>query len=171
MRGERGFTLVEIMVALTLSAMVLVLAHRVLAGIVDGSARLATVRTNLDREMNARRWLTEAFGSLDAPFAGRQQQVEFSTAQLVSSGWLEPRRVLLGRSGDSLVASLDGEGRVVLARGVSSVAFDYLLDPGAEAKWVREWISPVSAPLAVRIRIAKSRGVIDTLLLFVGPRG
>jgi hypothetical protein len=122
--------------------------------------------------------LSEAFGSLEigtpaahASFTGRAERVEFTAAQRVPGGWLEPRRLMLARRHDSLVASFDAGGALVLATGVSGLAFDYLLDPGADAKWVREWISPVSAPLAVRMRIAAEGGATDTLLFLVGPRG
>ena len=71
-----------------------------------------------------------------------------------------------------------GEGEsILLADSVTDVAFDYLLEPGEEAKWMREWISPVSAPLAVRIRIQRGTGkgeagmVVDTLLLLIKERG
>jgi len=53
---------------------------------------------------------------------------------------------------------------------VRSLDCDYLLEPGASTTWVREWISSVSAPLAVRLRIGYAEHA-DTLLLFVGPRG
>jgi hypothetical protein len=72
----------------------------------------------------------------------------------------------------------------VLAGGVKEVRFDYLLDPGeipsvhdlaaragVRATFVREWMSPVSAPLAVRMRIVRTAGMVDTLLLIVGLRG
>ena len=75
-------------------------------------------------------------------------------------GWLERRRVEL-RVENGVFAGWSG---------VSGVAFDYLLEPGAHAAWVREWISPVSAPVAVRVRIARGAAV-DTLLFIVGPRG
>ena len=61
---------------------------------------------------------------------------------------------------------------------VAELALDYLLEPGAESRWVREWVSPVSAPLAVRMRIEKAgcgtrdaRCVVDTLLFLIKERG
>ncbi len=172
--GPRGFTLIEVLVALTLSGVVVLLAHRIFSGVADGAARLVDARTALDREMNARRWLAEAFGSLQvgtegASFAGRMDRIEFTTAQRVPEGWLTPTPVTIGQVSDSLVASLDGN-RLALTGGVRTIRFDYLLEPGANAIWVREWISPVSAPLAVRMRVERGEKV-DTLLLLVGPRG
>ncbi len=174
-----GFTLIEVMIALTLSALVVLLAHRIFTGVADGAARLGAARTALDRDANARRFLAEAFGSLDVGtegaggFAGRPERVEFTTWQRVPEGWLERRRFVLGVDDGSLIA-LAGE-RVVLRDSVARVEFDYLLEPGATATWVREWISPVSAPVAVRIRITGSGkgegGRVDTLLVLIGPRG
>jgi len=177
---RRGFTLIEIMVALTLSALVVLVAHRVFTGVVDGAGRLSEARLALDREANARRFLQEAFGSLDVGsegaggFAGRTERVEFATWQRVPEGWLERRRLTLGVEAGRFIARTAGES-VALRDSVVGVEFDYLLQPGANAAWVREWISPVSAPVAVRVRVTRVRstehGAVDTSLLIVGPRG
>lgn len=59
-----------------------------------------------------------------------------------------------------------------LMRGAELNA-EYLLEPGADAAWMKGWQSPVSAPLAVRLRIRRGddAGVVDTLLFAIGPRG
>jgi hypothetical protein len=162
------------MVALALSALVVLLAHTVFAGVVDGAQRLRAARTTLDREGNAHRSLTELFGSLDVGtegtggFAGRPHRVEFTTWQRVPQGWLERRRAVVAVENHVLAARTDET--LALEDSVSGVDFDYLLEPGASAAWVREWISPVSAPVAVRVRIQRA-GTVDTLLFIVGPRG
>jgi prepilin-type N-terminal cleavage/methylation domain-containing protein len=174
MSRPRGFTLIEVMIALTLSALVVLLAHRIFTGVVDGVHALQGARTALDRDANARRDLTEMFGSLDVGtegaggFAGRRDRVDFTTWQRVPQGWLERRRVSLGAEGGILVARSDMS--IALEDSASGVEFDYLLEPGINAAWVREWISPVSAPVAVRVRIAR-KAAVDTLLFIVGPRG
>lgn len=178
--STRGFTLVEVLVALTLSALVVLAAHRIFTGVVDGAARLRDARVALDREANARRFLHEAFGSLDVgtegagSFVGRPERVEFTTWLRVPEGWVERRRIALAARGGGLVADL-GSASVLLADGIARVEFDYLLEAGAAAAWVREWISPVSAPVAVRVRITDARsterGAVDTLLFIVGARG
>lgn len=172
---RRGFTLIELMVALLLSALVVLVAHRVLTGIADAADELARSRAALDHDMNAHRWLIEAFGSLDigaqsGGFSGRPERVEFATSQMVAAGWRESRRIALSLDGDSLVAVNDNAVGLVLARGVTFFRIDYLLDPGLHARWVREWISPVSAPLVVRMRVGY-RQRVDTLLLLLGSRG
>jgi len=161
------------MVALALGAIVLVTAHRIASGVLDGVRRAEDTQTYLDRDMNGRRVLVEAFGSLDVGpenggFTGRSDRVEFATWERTASGWLVPTRRTLALRGDTLM--LQGDARLDLRTSVTSLDFDYLLDPGANASWVREWISPVSAPIAVRVRVA-SRTSVDTLLFLVGPRG
>ncbi|HMJ57691.1 MAG TPA: prepilin-type N-terminal cleavage/methylation domain-containing protein, partial [Gemmatimonadales bacterium] len=102
---SRGFTLIEVMIALMLSGLVVLLAHQIFTGVVTGTERLGEARTSLDRDANARRSLTEMFGSLDVGtegaggFAGRPERVEFTTWQRVASGWLERRRVTLAAHG------------------------------------------------------------------------
>jgi len=176
-----GFTLIEVIIALSLAAMVVLLAHRVFASVVEGSQRVREARTRLDREANAGRWLTAAFGSLTVgtvggSFDGEPARVSFSAWLPVASGGFAPSRVALGLEEGRLVARLDQGDSVVLADSVASATFDYLLEPGANERWVGEWISPVSAPVAVRLRFKRELPVgnveaADTLLLLVGPRG
>jgi len=178
---ERGFTLIEVMLALSLGALVVLAAHRIFTGVVDGVERMDAARADLDRAMNARRWLTATVGSLavgdqDGPFVGKPDQVAFGSWQLTLEGWLTRRRVALGAANGRFVAVAPQGDPLVLADSVRDVQFDYLLDPGENATWVREWISPVSAPLAIRVRVTRGcgrgeRGCVDTLLLIVGPRG
>ncbi len=190
----RGFTLIEVLVALTLGTLVVLLAHRTFTGVTEGVARLTRERMTLSREVNARRWVTAALGSLDigsasGGFAGRPDAVEFGTWLLTPRGWYARRRVTLARHDTRVVASIALGDSVVLATGVSDLQLDYLLDlpgetlgdstPGAlneGVQFIREWISPVSAPVAIRFRIAhipEDRGAarVDTLLILVGPRG
>ncbi|HWH04758.1 MAG TPA: prepilin-type N-terminal cleavage/methylation domain-containing protein [Gemmatimonadales bacterium] len=175
---RRGFTLIEMMVALTISAVVVLLTHQIFAGVIDGVARLDAARDREARAANARRWLIEAFGSLQAgvdsagPFEGYSNEVGFATWQRAPEGGFRRSRILLGQSGTSLVAQA-ASGSLVLMDSVTQVAFDYLLEPGANTTWAREWLSPVSAPLAVRLRVTyvglPARA--DTLLLVIGGRG
>jgi hypothetical protein len=69
---------------------------------------------------------------------------------------------------DSSLRADTDHGPIGLQQGVREVDFDYLLEPGAESHWVREWVSPVSAPLAVRIRLTRNTGVDTTVMLIKG---
>ncbi len=169
---ERGFTLVELVVALTIGGIVVLLAHRLFSGVLDGVQHIEAARTSLDRSMNARRYLSEAFGSLaigqsgDGPFTGHPDAVAFDSWQWTPEGLHERQHVDLRLKDGRLEA-----GTTILADSVAGLSCDYLLEPGEESRWVGEWISPLSAPLAVRVRIAHVDGGIDTLLLLIGPRG
>lgn len=188
MRREQGFTLIEVILALTIGALLVLLTHRVFTSVADGAFRLTEARAALDREQNARRWLEAAFGSLDVGtgsggFAGGPSRAEFASWQLTPEGWFSRRRITLEQSNGRLLAVPATGDTVFLSDSVSDFQLDYLLDadgdgqndstrgaPGARARFVREWISPVSAPIAVRLRI-KRTAAVDTLLLIVGTRG
>jgi prepilin-type N-terminal cleavage/methylation domain-containing protein len=176
--SRRGFTLIEVIVALTIGTFVVVVAQRLFAAVGDGGRELLAARTALDREANARRWLAATFLSLDVglegarSFDGHRGQVTFSSWLQTEGGWLAPRRITLAVDSARLVARVTPGATVTLADSVTDVGFDYLLEPGSDAHWVREWISTVSAPLAVRVRIARlGRVVTDTLLLLIKERG
>jgi len=171
---RQGFTLIEVMVAMAVAGLVILAAHRIFTGVADAARAVEVARASLDRSANARRWLKGTFLSLEPPFEGRANRASFTSWQLVPGGWFEPRATTLGQRGTRFLGTTGAES-LWLADSVSDVAFDYLLDPGADTKWVREWISPVSAPLAVRLRIAgcgkRDAGCVDTLLFLVKERG
>lgn len=173
---RRGFTLIEVLLALAIGAMIVSVAYRLFAGTADGARRVQEARLALDRAHNARRLLVQLVGSLDighlgaGGFDGEPERVTFSTWFVDAKGWPEARRVTLERSGDALVVTGVAPAPIQFVDSLARAEFDYLLDYGADAAWVRTWKSPVSAPLAIRVRIERADGV-DTLLLLVGPRG
>lgn len=172
-----GFTLIEILVAVMLTGLVALLAHQLFTAATEGGRRLHQAWLALDRTSNGRRWLRSAFLSLDVgleeagSFEGHPDRVQFSSWLLTPDGWPERRRLELGLDGGQWTAQVPPEPAVILADSVGSVAFDYLLEPGADTKWVREWVSAVSAPLAVRARVRDLRGRVDTVLYLIKARG
>ncbi|PYP75100.1 MAG: hypothetical protein DMD25_13800 [Gemmatimonadetes bacterium] len=183
-RGRRGFTLIEVVVALAIGAAVLLVAHELFAGVADRGRTLIAARTALDRAVNARRWLAATFLSLDVGtdgaggFDGRPDHAAFSTWLLTPNGWFERRQVTLSAEQGYLRAAVIPGTAIALADSVTDLQLDYLLEPGAESRWVREWVSPVSAPVAVRMRVTnagcgmRDAGcVVDTLLFLIKERG
>jgi prepilin-type N-terminal cleavage/methylation domain-containing protein len=178
MSPRRGFTLIEVLVALALTGIVALLAHRLLVVTVTSTRALVEVRANTDQRHQGERWLRQLFGSLEAAgeaggFDGRPERLEFSAWTPVAEGWMERRRLLLEARDRRLI--LSGElPSLTLADSVLALELDYLLEPGAESRWVRTWQSPVSAPLAVRLRVTRSRnrGIeVDTMLYLIRERG
>src|SRR5882762_4216956 len=98
-RDRRGFTLVEVMVALTIGAVVVLLAHQLFAAVADRGKTLTAARTALDRAANARRWLDATFLSLDvgtdgaSGFEGRPDHLGFTAWLLTPDGWFERRQI------------------------------------------------------------------------------
>jgi prepilin-type N-terminal cleavage/methylation domain-containing protein len=182
--SDRGFTLIEILVALTIGALAVLLAHEIFAAVVDRGQALVHARLALDREVNARRWLEATFLSLDVGvdsaggFEGRRDRVRFASWLRTPDGWFERRALVLGREQGRLIASVTPGDPIALLDNVTDLQLDYLLEPGAESRWVREWVSPVSAPVAVRLRVTRARemgegerAVVDTLLFLIQERG
>jgi prepilin-type N-terminal cleavage/methylation domain-containing protein len=183
-RRSRGFTLIEILVALTIGALAILLAHEILAAVSDRGQSLVRARMVLDHEMNARRWLEATFSSLDVSvdsaggFEGRPNRVRFASWLRTPDGWFERRAVALERERGCLIASVTPGSAIALLDNVTDLQLDYLLEPGAQSRWVREWVSPVSAPVAVRFRVRRvsekaegGRAAVDTLLFLIEERG
>lgn len=177
--SRRGFTLLELMVALVVAGAVVLVAERIFAGTVDTSRAVAESRRALDHEMNARRLLSSAFGSIEvgsqgAEFNGQPGSARFVTWLQSSEGWFERQSVTFSLERSRVLLRMPGSPPVTVADDVTSLDLDYLLEPGAESHWVREWVSPVSAPLAVRVRIsgaARPGTRTDTVIYLVKARG
>jgi prepilin-type N-terminal cleavage/methylation domain-containing protein len=174
---RRGFTLLELLLALSLSGVAVLLGALLWRQTLSAGAALAVHRAALDRDQGARRWLQSTLGSLeigaagDAKFMGEPGRVSFSTWLPEPGGWTQRRDVTLGLEQHALVATTPDAPPLTLVDSVSAVGFDYLLEPGLTSRWAMAWESPISAPLAVRIRLTRLDGHADTLLLLVGPRG
>jgi prepilin-type N-terminal cleavage/methylation domain-containing protein len=174
--SSRGFTLVEVLVAVMITGIVAILAYQLFGAAADQNRRLHEARSELDRSSNGYRFLAAAFLSVDValdragPFLGHEQRVQFPAWIPTSDGWLERQTVTLYLEGDRWIATASPEQTLELARGVTYLRFEYLLEPGSESKWVRGWESEVSAPLAVRIQVGRGEHA-DTMLYLVKARG
>src|SRR5947208_15268806 len=106
-----GFTLIEVLVALTIGAIVVLFAHELLGAVADRGRALTVARTALDLSANARRWLDGTFLSLDvgaegaAGFEGRPDHAAFASWLLTPDGWFERRTVSLARNNRRLRAT------------------------------------------------------------------
>ena len=181
MKGRRGFTLIELTIALVVAGVAVLVGSQVFTALGDASRLTASARVSFDREMNARRWLAAAIASMEVrvdsgmAFDGDRRRLRFSTWLVTADGWFERTRLELGAADGQLVAGLD-DGTLVLANGVASVDFAYLADLGADSPWLEHWRSQVSAPRAIRVLVSRSvgergRAIADTLIFRVGGRG
>jgi prepilin-type N-terminal cleavage/methylation domain-containing protein len=176
-RYTAGFTLIEVLLALVIAGTAALLAHSLFSVAVEGSRDLRLARTALDRDSNVRRFLEATFLSIETgtgPFTGEQHKVRFAAWVPTSDGWFERRDVLLALQDRRFVATGPLDGSVVLAESVTNLDLDYLVEPGAQTRWIGEWVSPVSAPLAVRIRVTREQSgaaVTDTTIYLIRARG
>lgn len=173
MKSSHGFTLIEVVVALILGSIAVLLAHATLSASSDLAVTANSFARSATRMSNARRLLERIVGTIEVGSSGGHT-FEGEAHRLEATVWIkdDPRtasRLTLSRMGDGLTASFDHQSLTLLS-GADSICFDYLLERGAETAWQREWHSPVSAPVAVRLRLWHGSSS-DTLLFAVGDRG
>jgi prepilin-type N-terminal cleavage/methylation domain-containing protein len=176
-----GFTLVEVLLALMLAGTIVLAAHGIFAAALHGTAEVRSVRRSLDHTSEAHRLLSAMFLSVDVgtlhdtPFHGSRDRIAFSAWLQTPNGWFERTRIELSINQRRLVAILPQGVPVVLFDSVAGVDFGYLLQPGADSRWIGEWVSQVSAPLAVRIRLLREphfgRAASDTMVYLIKARG
>jgi len=173
----RGFTLVELMVAIMLSGIVLVGARALWESLAESVDRLQSQATADAKDMNGERLLRSLAGRLEVgtdqshEFAGDELHAQFTTWCDMPAGWQERCDAVLGIEPDSsaglrLVARLSTGEVIALQRGFSTGTLRYLNDPIGGGVWFRIWGHGITAPLAI--------GVItdgDTAIVRIGERG
>jgi len=181
--SRRGFTVLEVIVALAVSGLVLLGGRLMLESIGAAAEQTRQAARAADRLANADRLLRSLVGRLEVGtnysgrFGGTDQSVHFTTWCDTPGGWLERCDATIGfvRTGDStaLVASLVarephgdiGPRTVVLAKGARTGGIRYLNDPRAGGQWFVGWGDAITAPLAIGIIMGG-----DTSILRVGER-
>jgi prepilin-type N-terminal cleavage/methylation domain-containing protein len=173
---RRGFTLVEVLVALVLAALVILGARGLLAGLSDSAARISRVARAADADANAERTLRALVGRLEIGtpdaglFTGDVRSAAFTSWCDTRFGWQERCRVTLtaDSAGEmrSLVARLSTGERLVLRRAVRELSFRYLADAATGGAWTQRWGAGLTAPVAIGVVVDG-----DTLIVRVGERG
>ena len=173
--SKGGFTLLEVMVALVITAIVLLGGRTIVEQVGASAEHIAGTAADVDREANGDRLLRAliARASLPEPeheFMGAAVGTRFTSWCEVPAGWLERCRISLGilqaRGSGVLALQIDGGAVVVVRHGFRAGHFLYLLDPAHGGKWVSEWNSSVTTPMAVGVVLDG-----DTAILRLGERG
>jgi prepilin-type N-terminal cleavage/methylation domain-containing protein len=174
---RNGFTLIELIVAITLSGIVLLSARALWESLAVSVDRMRRQASSDTREANGERLLRSLVGRLEVgtdqsgEFAGDERQATFTTWCDVPAGWQERCRARIVIEADSgstlqLVARLSTGEAISLQRGFTTGALRYLNDPIGRGVWFRIWGHGITAPLAI--------GVItdgDTAIVRIGERG
>lgn len=171
-----GFTLVEMVVALAVTGIVAVAAAGLTGGLIRLAERHSARRAAWDANWVTRRALEEAFLGLEvgtdslSSFRGSAAEVAFTSNLPTARGWSELRRLRLTAVNDVVILADDLGRRDTLARQVRA-HYGYLLETGERSEWLGGWVSPATAPMAVRLILTPGHGTPDTLLLRIGRRG
>lgn len=174
---RRGFTLLEVLVALLLSSIVAMLAHHAWAATLDATRALAYHQRNREQRAALHGWLEEILGSLDAgvpgtaPFRGTASSLAATAAVMTPEGWPERFAIGLSLEGRTLWCTTL-RGRLALGQA-DWWKLEYLVGDGQDARWLPEWESEVNLPTALRIQLRYAGGdqQVDTILVVPGRRG
>jgi general secretion pathway protein J len=185
----RGFTLVELLVAMALAGLVLLALFGGMAIAVRGVAQLASGSERVDERRQLALWLRREIevalppdrgGLVRLPFVGEAAALRFLTID--AAGATEVSLALeaatAGTSGAVVrlvLARRPVEGglpaRVVLARDLASLRFSYWgrHAEAEDARWADSWSDPREVPVLVRVAITRS-GAEEALPIVVRLR-
>jgi prepilin-type N-terminal cleavage/methylation domain-containing protein len=171
-----GFTLLELLVAMTIATMAVLAARVLIEQLADAAQGIVGQGSESDEDANSERVLRELVRRLEVGtddstrFAGQERIARFTSWCDVPRGWLERCRVTLaldtrGRE-PVLAAALSTGEMIVLRRGFASGELRYLSDAARGGSWYRSWGVSITAPLAIGLVLDA-----DTLILRIGERG
>lgn len=175
-RDRHGFTLVELMLAITLTAGLLLTGRLLLDQIADSEHRMISEGRVIHAAAARERTLRELFRNVEvgtsdsATFGGDERTMHFTS-------WCDSAAGLRSRCDVSLAidtavtavlstAATAPEGRITLARDTVTGTFLYLGDAHNGGQWFRTWGTSITAPIAVGIVFG-----LDTTVLRIGDRG
>jgi prepilin-type N-terminal cleavage/methylation domain-containing protein len=171
-----GFTLIEVVVALSLSAMLLLGARALFEQLGGHAEAMVEAAAAADHDANGDAVVRSLVGAAETspdparPFDGTADGARFHSWCESPAGWLERCHVTLGfvHAGEApvLAVATDGGAPIALRRGFREGRLIYLRDAANGGAWTRGWSSTVQPPLAVGVVIDG-----DTAILRIGERG
>jgi prepilin-type N-terminal cleavage/methylation domain-containing protein len=164
-RGDRGFTLIEVLVSLTMMALITGVAFAGLSAAIESWQRGSQRIEELDRRHALgrliRRQIAQANPGL---FRGAGRQLEFVSAYSLATGTGSPVWVRYVVGDGELDYSEMPLPEFVLGRvepeiaqtftGLPEVGFRYVLEgPSGQPSWAGSWTLEKELPIAVQVRI------------------
>lgn len=161
-RTAWGFTLLEMLVAMTIGAMVILSARVSVEQLALGAGRIVAEHRRTDVSIGGNRWLRgllrragEDTGTDTTAFYGDEASARFYTRCDAPGGWQEACRARLAISQpDSefvLSAWTNVSGTVVLRRSRSKIALRYLAPSDTGISLVERWGHAVLPPVGVAV--------------------
>jgi prepilin-type N-terminal cleavage/methylation domain-containing protein len=167
--NPRGFTLIEVTVALIVGGMALSAAAALLHGLGQRAEAITVAGARVDRDANAERLVRATWGNLrpgsdgTPTVSGDSSEVRFQSWCQTVEEWLQPCRVRLG------ITYTESSWQLRLERGSEVTALwsgqsgfariRYLRDAARGGSWVAAW-SDLVAPPAIALILGS-----DTLVL------
>ena len=163
-RGSRGFTLIEVLVSLTIMAIITSVAFAGLSIGIDSWQRGSRKIEELDRTFALERLLQRQVALADPQlFLGGVSELEFVSTYSLANGTGDPVRVKYRFDSGKLVydeipaveysSGAAGAGISQTIGGFSRIGFRYLgSDQGGQAAWINEWMQN-GLPRAVQVQI------------------
>lgn len=170
-----GFSLLEVMVALTIGGSAVALAAALLVATGDQSAITAERAADANIDAVGERLVRRLVGQMEwsrtdePPPRGTRTEARFVSSCDVPAGWQERCLVELELPRDDeggIIARLStgGELRLMLGRRVTAIL--YLRSASHGGQWADQWIDSTTLPPAIGLEVGP-----DTLILRIGDRG
>lgn len=172
----RGFTLIEVIVALTLGAVIVLGARELIENLASGATRIAAEARTISANANGEWFVRSLAGQIETGadesdyFSGDEQAVSFVSWCIAPDGWEERRHVKLvaTRQGDTpvLLAQFEDGSSTTVVRATQLITLRYLVDAREGGSWFLRWGAGSTTPRAIGVIVDA-----DTLILRIGDRG
>lgn len=170
-----GFSLLEVMIALTVGSAAVALAAALLRATADQSAMASEQVRSVNIDAVGERVVRRLVGQMewsrtgDPLPSGTSNRMQFVSWCDVAAGWQERCLVELelpqeGDGGVIARSSVGGTQRLMSGRPVAAILF--LVSSSGGGEWADRWLDATSLPRAVGLDVGS-----DTLILRVGDRG
>jgi len=167
-----GFTLVEIVVGLTIAASVALMAREIALQVQQASVQLQRAERRVAARANGLMILRRALAAVrtridTAAVSGNEHVASVASHCVSTAGWSEPCVVTLVvsqlDSGMVLLGLGNSRDPVVLRAGFQAASLRYLDRADHGGRWLTAWLEPNRYPLAIGLIVDG-----DTALLPVG---
>lgn len=171
---RRGFTLVEVIVALSVGAVILIGARLLLENLGASADRIAVAARSEDSGANGELLLRSLVRQIEVGpeslmFEGNEDGARFTSWCYTPAGWRERCHVALavGREDSSVVLTVVlPDASVAALRARDRIELRYLVDAREGGRWFVRWGEGATAPGAIGVLIDA-----DTMIVRIGERG